>query len=226
NHDQVGNRALGDRFYNLVPVPMQRLAAATTIFSPYIPLIFMGEEYSEKAPFIYFTSHSDPQLVENVRVGRKNEFATFDWKGEIPDPQDPETFERSKVNLKLRFKNKHSQIFKFYKDMIAIRKTYPAFLNYNKQHIKVEILKEKVLTIQHKKPKKEVILILLSFNDKEVTVQKKLPKGKWSLIFNSENKVYGGSENSKVPERLYCRSSNIKLTLSPFNVLLYHHRLS
>lgn len=226
NHDQVGNRAFGERLCHLVPFEAQKLAAATVIFSPYLPLIFMGEEYAEKAPFLYFTSHSDPELAKNVRIGRKKEFESFEWKGEIPDPQDPATFEHSKVNIKLRFENKHSQLFKCYKDMIAIRKEHPALRNYNRQHLKVETLGDKVLTIERRKPESEIVIILLSFNEKEAVIRKKFPKGEWSLIFDSNSEAYGGSDSGKLPENFHCEANNIMLTLSPYSVLLYCHKLS
>ena len=102
NHDQVGNRMKGDRLSTLVPFEALKLAAGMVLFSPHIPLLFMGEEYGEEGPFQYFVSHSDPELIEAVRKGRREEFAAFRWEGEIPDPQDEATFLRSKIHLDLR----------------------------------------------------------------------------------------------------------------------------
>ncbi|NJK33979.1 MAG: malto-oligosyltrehalose trehalohydrolase [Oscillatoriales cyanobacterium SM2_2_1] len=102
NHDQVGNRMLGERLCHLVSFEKSKLAAATLLLSPGTPLLFMGEEYGETAPFLYFTSHSDPQLIANVRAGRQREFADFHWEGEPPDPQDPDTYQRSKLNWELQ----------------------------------------------------------------------------------------------------------------------------
>jgi maltooligosyltrehalose trehalohydrolase len=90
NHDQVGNRVLGDRLTTLLPPEKVRLAAAATILAPFVPMLFMGEEYGETAPFQYFTSHSDPDLIEAVRKGRREEFDDFLWQGEAPDPHDEE----------------------------------------------------------------------------------------------------------------------------------------
>ena len=84
NHDQIGNRRLGDRLSQSLSFAQLKLAAGTVLLSPYIPLLFMGEEYSERAPFEYFVSHGDPSLVEAVRQGRKDEFAKFGWPGDIP----------------------------------------------------------------------------------------------------------------------------------------------
>ena len=94
NHDQIGNRALGDR----LPDPKRRVAAAIVLFSTLTPLLFQGEEYGESAPFQYFTDHIDPSIAEATREGRRREFARFaGFSGELPDPQDEATFERSKL---------------------------------------------------------------------------------------------------------------------------------
>ena len=92
NHDQVGNRAMGDRLSSTLSLEKLKLAAGTVILSPCIPLFFMGEEYGETAPFLYFVSHNDETLIDAVRKGRQREFASFSWKGEPPDPQSEETF--------------------------------------------------------------------------------------------------------------------------------------
>ena len=87
NHDQIGNRAGGERLSALVDPGSLRLAAAILLLSPYVPLIFMGEEHGETNPFLYFVSHGDPALIEAVREGRRREFAAFVWTGDVPDPQ-------------------------------------------------------------------------------------------------------------------------------------------
>jgi maltooligosyltrehalose trehalohydrolase len=96
NHDQVGNRAAGERLAALVEPPALRLAAAILLLSPYVPLLFMGEEHGETAPFLYFVSHGDPELIAAVREGRRRGFAAFGWQGEVPDPQAEATFEASR----------------------------------------------------------------------------------------------------------------------------------
>jgi len=95
NHDQVGNRALGDR----LPAEARPLAAFCTLLSPFVPMLFMGEEYGEECPFPFFCSFEDPQLIANVREGRRREFAAFaEFRGRaVPDPQDPEAFAASKL---------------------------------------------------------------------------------------------------------------------------------
>ncbi len=102
NHDQVGNRMLGERLSSLVSFESLKLAAGVLLSSPYVPLLFMGEEYGESAPFLYFVDHSDPALIESVRRGRRKEFESFRFEGEAPDPQAEETFHQSKIDWKKR----------------------------------------------------------------------------------------------------------------------------
>jgi maltooligosyltrehalose trehalohydrolase len=97
NHDQIGNRALGERLVMLAGPDRQRVATGLTLLAPGVPLLFQGEEYGETAPFPYFISHEDPDLVEGVRRGRREEFAAFDWAGEPPDPQAESTFESARI---------------------------------------------------------------------------------------------------------------------------------
>ena len=96
NHDQVGNRALGERLTALVPTGARKLAAALLLLAPHTPLLFMGQEYDEPAPFQFFTSFEDPIIRQAVSEGRLREFAEFGWT-HVPDPQDPATFERSRL---------------------------------------------------------------------------------------------------------------------------------
>src|SRR5262249_49907677 len=106
NHDQIGNRALGERLEQLAGASAARLAAVATLAAaPAVPLLFMGEEWGASTPFPYFTSHGDPELAQAVVAGRQREFAGFGWRGAVPDPQDPETFLRSKLDWVERERN-------------------------------------------------------------------------------------------------------------------------
>jgi maltooligosyltrehalose trehalohydrolase len=119
NHDQVGNRALGDR----LPRELVRVAAACVLFAPHTPLLFMGEEYGEQRPFQFFTDHIDPEIAEATRQGRKREFERFAaFSGEdVPDPQSPETFERSKLDRSRADDGLRS----FYRELLALRRGLP-----------------------------------------------------------------------------------------------------
>jgi maltooligosyltrehalose trehalohydrolase len=115
NHDQVGNRALGDR----LPPDLLRLASACVLLAPQIPLIFMGEEYAEPSPFQFFTDHVDPGIAEATREGRKREFESFaGFSGEVADPQDPATFERSKLS-------RRGDLRDHYRELLSLRRSLP-----------------------------------------------------------------------------------------------------
>jgi maltooligosyltrehalose trehalohydrolase len=121
NHDQVGNRLLGDRLARLTSFEGLKLAAATVLLSPYTPLLFMGEEWGEQRPFAYFVDHSDPALVEAVRKGRAKEFALFGWQRDAPDPQCPTTFEQCVIDP-AECSEQQLVLRKFYRALLALRK--------------------------------------------------------------------------------------------------------
>ena len=126
NHDQVGNRMMGDRLSTIVPWEKLQLAAAAVVLAPFVPMLFMGEEYGETAPFQYFTSHSDEQLIEAVRNGRKEEFDDFAWEGEPPDPHAEETFRNSKLNWSLLEQEEHRALRALYAELFRLRRETPS----------------------------------------------------------------------------------------------------
>ena len=126
NHDQVGNRSKGERLASLVGTNRQRLAAALVLLSPYVPLLFMGEEYGETAPFLYFIEHGDATLVESVRAGRQRAFeATGTFEAQI-DPQAEETLARSRLDWARRDSVEGAQLLCLYRDLLALRREEPA----------------------------------------------------------------------------------------------------
>ena len=124
NHDQVGNRARGERLCHLVSPGLAKVAAALVLTSPFTPMLFMGEEWGASTPWQYFTEHQDAQLAESVRHGRRNEFKSFGWQpDEVPDPQDPSTSKRSLLNWSERDGSPHSEMLRWYRDLIALRRS-------------------------------------------------------------------------------------------------------
>ena len=124
NHDQVGNRATGERLSHLVSMGKQKIAAALLLTSPYVPMLFQGEEYAASTPFQYFSQHEDPELGGLVSEGRRNEFRAFGWRPEeVPDPQDKATFERSKLNWDELTEEPHASMLQWYKDLIRLRRS-------------------------------------------------------------------------------------------------------
>jgi maltooligosyltrehalose trehalohydrolase len=136
NHDQAGNRVTGARLSSLIDHERLKIAAAAMLLSPYIPMLFMGEEYAEQAPFYYFVSHSDEALIKAVREGRREEFAAFKWEVEPADPQSEKTFNDSKLNWENREKADHSLMLKWYMGLIALRKNHPALQSFDKNDIR------------------------------------------------------------------------------------------
>ena len=130
NHDQVGNRARGERIGHLVGPDLQKVAAALVLTAPFVPMLFQGEEWGASTPFQYFTDHEDPELGAAVREGRRSEFAAFGWDPEeVPDPQDPETFRRSRLAWEERSREPHRGLEQWYRDLIELRKAQPDLLD-------------------------------------------------------------------------------------------------
>jgi maltooligosyltrehalose trehalohydrolase len=127
NHDQIGNRATGDRLSTLLSPPAQRLAASLMLLAPYLPLLFMGEEYGEPRPFQFFCSFSDPTLIENVRAGRRREFEAFHKDGaEVPDPQAESTFAASRLGWSWEADPHRAGLRRLYQDLLRARREWPA----------------------------------------------------------------------------------------------------
>ena len=130
NHDQVGNRAIGDRLHETVGVNRAKIAAALVLLSPFTPLLFQGEEWAASTPFQYFADHDDKELARLVSEGRKREFAAFGWDpARIPDPENRETFQRSKLNWNELSQSTHAEMLSWYRDLIRLRRCTPSLNN-------------------------------------------------------------------------------------------------
>jgi maltooligosyltrehalose trehalohydrolase len=143
NHDQVGNRAQGERLGHLVGPDLAKVAAALVLTAPFVPMLFQGEEWMASAPFQYFTDHDDPALGEAVREGRRSEFASFGWDPEsIPDPQDPETYRRSMLRWEEREGTPHAGVEAWYRELLALRRSVPDLAAGDLAGIEVELDEE------------------------------------------------------------------------------------
>ena len=130
NHDQIGNRAKGERLVHLTDIPRAKIAAALTLLAPFLPMLFQGEEWAASTPFLYFTDHEDKELGRLVSEGRKKEFAAFGWDpDEIPDPQDAATFEASRLKWDELKAEPHAGMLDWYRRLIALRKSRPELTN-------------------------------------------------------------------------------------------------
>ena len=219
NHDQVGNRRLGDRLIAVASFEDLKLAAGLTILSPFIPLLFMGEEYGESAPFPYFVEHSDPELIEAVRRGRRLEFAAFQWQDEMPDPQDETTFLSAKLHHELRGGGKHRVLREFYRDLIKLRKTLPALKHLAKDSMEViDKENQKVLIIQRWHGADRTLLAA-NLNNVNATAAPALAAGSWRKEIDSAEKKWQGA-GSGLPAKLDGGASK-SLTLAPRSVALF-----
>ncbi len=141
DHDQVGNRALGDRLSG-DPGPLSpqllKVGAALLLTSPFTPMLWMGEEWGASTPWLFFTSHPEPELAAAVATGRREEFAAHGWNTEdVPDPQDPATFERSKLSWTEPASEWHADVLEFYRRAIALRRSRPQLSDPRLDHVEV-----------------------------------------------------------------------------------------
>jgi maltooligosyltrehalose trehalohydrolase len=138
NHDQVGNRATGDRLEQIIGIARSKVAAGVVLMSPFIPLLFQGEEFAASTPFQYFADHDDPAMAKAVLEGRKREFAAFGWNPDvIPDPEKTETFERSKLNWDEIHESTHGEMLEWFRQLIRLRRDSPSLNDGDMDHVKV-----------------------------------------------------------------------------------------
>ncbi len=201
NHDQTGNRMLGERLSRLVSFEALKLAAGAVLLSPYVPLLFMGEEYGETAPFLYFVSHSDPDLVESVRKGRKEEFRSFHWDEEPPDPQSAGTFERSKLTWSKRSNGIHQILLACYKELLRLRKSIPPLSHLDKKCLRVRADEGHKILVMERWKDTDRTVSLFNFSKKEHAFDPSLHNGEWEKVFDSSDERWNGP-GSHLPGRI------------------------
>lgn len=217
NHDQVGNRLLGERLTALVSYEALKLAAATVLLSPYIPLLFMGEEYGEPAPFQYFISHSDQDLIEAVRKGRKADFEAFHLAGDPLDVQSQEIFDQCKLNWQLKQEGKHKILWEFYQTLIRLRRSIPALKLRDRNHQEVQCIEENKLLYFRRWFEDNQVFCLINFSKNPVSYSPNLIGKTWHKLLDSTDEKWMGS-GSSLPEMLTDAS---ELTLVPESFVLY-----
>ena len=188
NHDQVGNR---DRLSALVSFEGLKLAAAVVLLSPFIPLLFMGEEYGETAPFPYFVSHSDPDLIEAVRHRRQEEFAHLQKAEEPPDPQEEATRQSARLDHSLRHQGKHRLLYELYKELIKLRNETRAGVGLSKDRMEVVCLESESTLVVRRWGREEQVAAIFHFGD-TASVNIPLPSGRWLKRLASGEKRWNG----------------------------------
>ena len=198
NHDQVGNRARGERLSQLTSFEGLKLAAGTTLLSPFVPLLFMGEEYGDTAPFQYFTSHTDPHIAQAVRQGRREDFLAFEWKGEIPDPQAESTFAASKLRHALLQEEPHGTLLRFYQMLLRFRREHP-FSRAERRTI-AEYDAGLTLTLLYE-TEPHPLAVLLHFGNAPNPLSVDLPPGTWECRIDSAD-VHWLGPGASLPGKL------------------------
>jgi len=195
NHDQIGNRPAGDRLSHLISFSAQKAAAALLFAAPGTPLLFMGEEYADTAPFLYFVDHGDEELIQRIREGRQAGFATFGWD-HVTRPEDPERFKQSKLKWQLLRQKKHAELFSLYQDLIRFRKSIPELHELNRRHLRVYVNNDRRwLAIEYPFARAGAGLgVLISFADEPQTVSTPFQHcTAFSEWINTEHARYGGA---------------------------------
>ncbi|RAJ92528.1 maltooligosyltrehalose trehalohydrolase [Larkinella arboricola] len=216
NHDQVGNRMLGERTSQLVSFEMQKLMAGAVLVSPYLPLLFMGEEWSEPNPFLYFISHTEEELVEAVRQGRKSEFADFHGQGEVPDPFADETFQRSKLQWELLRQDPHQTMFRYYQALIALRKQQPALRQLSRQHLEVTVQEDQQTLVLRRWHSDQQVVCLMNFSKQPQSVSVPASAEPWVKLLDSADPIWKGAGTA--PE---AASGGFVISLQPESLVIY-----
>ena len=179
NHDQVGNRARGERLSALTDAGGLRAAAAIVALQPALPLYFQGEAWAAREPFLYFVSHSDPQLAEAVSAGRREEFKSFSWAGEVPDPVAEETFRKSRLDRS----HKDAAAQAWHRALLKLRREHPSLQNDSRKGLRASAQGHALLMERGSL----LLVAALGAGPSEV----RLPAARWRTLLDSGAEVRG-----------------------------------
>ncbi len=219
NHDQVGNRMLGERLSRLASFEGLKLAAGLLLLSPFVPLIFMGEEYGEDAPFLYFIDHRGDELVRAVRNGRKKEFEAFEWETEPPDPASPGTFLASRVDWEKRGSGRHKTLLGLYGTLIRLRRELPS-LAIGTGRVEATALDEEKVMLLSREAGGDAAFAIFNFSRGEARIMGRLPEGKWARAIDSSGKEWDGP-GSLLPASVEANDQAFDMALPPLSFALY-----
>jgi maltooligosyltrehalose trehalohydrolase len=198
NHDQIGNRAKGERLSMLLNPTQLKAVAALTILSPFVPLLFQGEEWGATTPFLYFTDHQDPQLAMQVAQGRRKEFETFGWADEVPNPQLPQTFADSRLDWKELAVPLHQELLNWYRTMIGLRSSMAP-----QQSLSLQVSCDAVA--QWLWFVRGALCVAVNFASKPTAIV--LPQGNWLLLLSSVSGEAIATQWAAHETRVYTRQA-------------------
>ena len=203
NHDLPGNRPDGARLSSLLDTDRLKLAAAAVLLSPFLPLLFMGEEYGDTSPFFFFSDYPHPQIAATLREQRQRQFAEFNWEIEAPDPQQPSTFLDCILQWGRRRQPGHRHLLDWYRQLIALRKSHPLLTDLSRQYIRADLLGSTGLAVfRYTADFRLQLLTLFNFSPTElVTVIPCYSRGiiAWTKILSSESKFTPATDRDSTP---------------------------
>jgi len=220
NHDQIGNRCRGERLSTLVSFEALKLAAGIVILSPYLPLLFMGEEYGATDPFLYFVSHGDPDLVQSVRHGRIAEFASFHSGRLPPDPQDEATFHCARLDHTMASDGHHQVLRLFYRQLLKLRREVPALARLDKDSLTVETPEDTVLLVQRRHAPRSEVLAVFHLGPAIVRTDISPGNGRWVKLIDSSDATWQGPGND-IPDKIHCDSTLVPLDIPGWAFIVF-----
>ena len=216
NHDQVGNRPGGERLSSLVAFEALKLAAGAVALAPFVPLLFMGEEYGETAPFLYFVSPNDPALAEAILRGRREEWASLGGAQGGPEPASPAAFEGSKLNWGRRAEPAGAALLQYYRELIRLRRDLPVLARPDTWDLEVAADEECETLTWRRWRGPDQVLAVMNFGARFVNVPLTLPEGRWARLLDSADKRWLGG-GSRVRESV---EGGVSLTLNPLSLVV------
>jgi maltooligosyltrehalose trehalohydrolase len=218
NHDQTGNRMTGDRLSTMVPFEALKAAAGVLLASPYVPLLFMGEEYGEENPFLYFVDYSDEGLTRAVREGRMEEFKDFSLEGEAPDPGHIDTFGASKIGWEKREHGRGKTLCDYFRRLLAVRRETPCLARPDKSRVEAYGTEADKLMVARIWKDGCSVFWLANFDGAVKGVSLPIPRGHWRKLVDSGDVTWGGA-GSLLPDRVSEISSD--LCIGPYGFAIF-----
>lgn len=216
NHDQVGNRLSSDRLCNRVSFEAAKLASGAMLCSPYVPLLFMGEEFAAGTPFPFFVDYPDPKLNEAVRSGREREFARFAWGGTIPHPKAEETFRSALLRWEERTQGHHAVMLRYYRALLALRREHAALGVAERSSFETNGDDEKRVIWMVRRAEGEKLLVAMNFGAAELSVTPPLDEAPWRVLVDSAAAEWNGPGTLLAPV-----TEGQVLRLRPWSIALF-----
>jgi maltooligosyltrehalose trehalohydrolase len=221
NHDQIANTSRGRRLASLVSSGEQKLAAVLTLCSPFLPMLFMGEEYGETAPFLYFTSFEDRNLAQAVTEGRKKELGSHYSESEFFDPQALSTFEKCKLDWSKIVITPHAEILRLYRELISLRKQHASLGNCRKDLIEIQVDEQaRTLVMKRGDPAGGSALLIFNFSGEERSIPLTAPARPQQLVLWTGDAAYGDGKGQRPAETLSAGAA-FEVSLNQFEAAIY-----